>query len=445
MTHATQAQDTDAPQKMDGMKPTAGSTLRIVLAYASFASLWILLSDKAVAWLFHDLDTLTLVSMLKGWLFVAVTSVLLYGLIKQQVDQVLKAHLRELAAHQEKARAQQLLDNIAESSPDAIFAKDLQGRYLLFNRETERIVGKPAAQALGCDDTALFPPEQAQVLRANDQSVITENRIKVYEETLNTTDGERIYLAIKGPLLDENGQTMGLFGISRDITVRKQEEQALQASLEEKVVLLNEIHHRVKNNLQVIASLLRLEAGRSSQSDTKAVLGDMQGRIRSMALLHESLYRKGIFASVDLAAYLGQLAAQACRAMADQHGTIELKLDLTPVTVSMDQAAPCGLLVNELISNCLKHGFPSGGNGEIRLSLQAVAGTDEMCLRVSDSGAGLPADFEVKRNQSLGLKLVADLTRQLGGTLQIEPSACFSVTFRPDKLQNQHSPVLSPV
>jgi PAS domain S-box-containing protein len=162
MNNVTLAQDKNTPPVEDGVQRTTVSTLKIVLAYASFASLWILLSDKAVEWLLNDPATITLVSMLKGWFFVAVTSVLLYGLIKQQVDQVLKAHLRELDAHKEKARAKQLLDNIANSSPDAIFAKDLQGRYLLYNRETARIVGKPADQALGCDDTALFPAEQAR-------------------------------------------------------------------------------------------------------------------------------------------------------------------------------------------------------------------------------------------------------------------------------------------
>ncbi len=437
MNNVTLAQDKNTPPVEDGVQRTTVSTLKIVLAYASFASLWILLSDKAVEWLLNDPATITLVSMLKGWFFVAVTSVLLYGLIKQQVDQVLKAHLRELDAHKEKARAKQLLDNIANSSPDAIFAKDLQGRYLLYNRETARIVGKPADQALGCDDTALFPAEQARMLLANDQRVIAENQIKVYEETLATADGERIFLAIKGPLIDENGHTMGLFGISRDITERKLAEQALQVSLAEKVALLNEVHHRVKNNLQVITSLLRLEAGRSSQADTKAVLGEMQGRIRSMALLHESLYRTGIFASVDLGAYLSQLATQAFRAMSPHSGTIGLKLDMASTSVSMDQAAPCGLLVNELIANSLKHGFPAGRSGEVVLSLQPVPGTDQMCLCVCDTGVGLPADFETRRGQSLGLQLVSDLTQQVAGALEVGPGTRFSVTFTPDKITSQ--------
>jgi two-component system sensor histidine kinase/response regulator len=223
-----------------------------------------------------------------------------------------------------------------------------------------------------------------------------------------------------------------------DVTERKRAELALQASLNEKVALLNEVHHRVNNNLQVITSLLRLETARSAQADTKVVLKEMQGRIRSMALLHESLYRSGVFASIELGKYVKQLATQAFRALTDQDGRIRLQLDLASVTVNMDQATPCGLLVNELVSNCLKHGFPDGRSGEVRIKLQSQpatqAGSAHVRLRVSDTGVGLGPDFETKRKNSLGLQLVSDLTRQLGGTLEIGPNAAFSVTFKAESL-----------
>jgi two-component sensor histidine kinase/ABC-type amino acid transport substrate-binding protein len=210
-------------------------------------------------------------------------------------------------------------------------------------------------------------------------------------------------------------------GFITDITERKQVDQALQTSLQEKVALLNEVHHRVKNNLQVITSLLRLEAGRSSQPDTRAVLQEMQGRIRVMALLHETLYRAGTFASVDLGGYLKQLATQAFRAQSS--GAVRLSLQLDTVQVTMDQATPCGLLVNELVSNALKHAFPVGQGGEIQVALHAEHASaglaPQWCLRVSDNGVGLPADFEVRRMSSLGLQLATDLARQLGGALDI--------------------------
>jgi PAS domain S-box-containing protein len=230
----------------------------------------------------------------------------------------------------------------------------------------------------------------------------------------------------------EDGGTLW-HGIISDITERKQAEAALESSLREKVALLNEVHHRVKNNLQVITSLLRMEARRSEHPTTKIVLDEMRKRILSMALLHESLYRTGTFASVDLGAYLKELASQSFRASVVRLGSVRLQLEMTSVQIEMDQALPCGLLVNELISNSLKHGFPGGRSGEVRVELQPVDGGPQVRLRVGDTGVGLPVDFEAKRGMSLGLQLVSDLVRQIDGRLEIGPGpgAVFGVTFTP--------------
>ena len=211
----------------------SAAALRVVFVYASFAGLWILLSDQTAAWLFSDPAQLHLASTLKGLAFVVVTSLLLYGLVRRQLGRAHALARRELEAQKEKEHALQLLAAIAEHSSDAIFAKDLEGRYLLFNRETERIIGKTAAQAIGADDTALFPAGQAEMIRANDRRVIAENRIHSYEETLATTDGERTFLATKGPLRDGEGNIIGMFGISRDITERLWHEFQQRQSREE--------------------------------------------------------------------------------------------------------------------------------------------------------------------------------------------------------------------
>jgi two-component sensor histidine kinase len=226
---------------------------------------------------------------------------------------------------------------------------------------------------------------------------------------------------------DYTGNPVSLLGTSLDVTERKQSELALQSSLREKEALLKEVHHRVKNNLQVITSLLRLESGRNQLPEVKQVLGDMQGRVRSMAFLHESLYRTGSFAAVDLANYLRQLTTQAFRSLNVRPGQIQLELDLQPIHVEMDQALPCGLLVNELISNCLKHAFPEGRGGSVSVSLQSRG--QSAWLQVSDNGVGLPADFAERSQSSLGLQLVSDLAGQLGSRLEIGPGACFSVEF----------------
>jgi len=144
-----------------GARTTPRDVLRVVLAYAAFAGLWILVSDNLVVSRFAGTDHVLVISLLKGWLFVTVTSALLFVLIRRLLDQTMAASRREMAAQEDAVRAQYLLFTISDNSSDAIFAKDLEGRYLLFNRETARIVDKPAEHALGHDDTDLFPPQQA--------------------------------------------------------------------------------------------------------------------------------------------------------------------------------------------------------------------------------------------------------------------------------------------
>ena len=150
-----------------------------------------------------------------------------------------------------------------------------------------------------------------------------------------------------------------------------------------------------------------------------------------MALLHESLYRSGVFAAADLGLYLEQLINHSLRALSEKPELIKLRLELANISVSLDQAIPCGLLVNELISNCLKHAFPNGRAGEIKVELQPVAGSPHVRLCVSDDGVGLPADFDSRRAQSLGLQLVSGLAQQLGSKLEIGsgPMAVFTVSF----------------
>ncbi|MBX7186795.1 MAG: PAS domain S-box protein [Vicinamibacteria bacterium] len=214
-------------------------------------------------------------------------------------------------------------------------------------------------------------------------------------------------------------RTVGV--LFHDITARKQAEASLRASLREKEALLKEVHHRVKNNLQVITSLMRLETSRTLEPSVRRVLKEMQGRIMSMALLHETLYRSGVFARVDLARYVQQLAGQLFRAHEAPSGRVRLSFDLAFVEIDIDRAIPCGLIVNELLANSLRHAFPDGQSGEVRVRLRGEA-EGVVRLEVQDTGRGFPEDLEARRGKSLGLQLVSDLARQLGGSLELGPA-----------------------
>lgn len=205
---------------------------RVVLAYAVFASLWILLSDTVVGWLVSDPARIILVSTLKGWLFVAVTSLLLYGLMRRVLDQALAASRQKLEAQTEKARALQLLDAIVASSTDAIFAKDVDDRFTVFSQGAARITGKRAEDVLGRDEMAVFPPEIAKPLIADNRRVMAENRIIAFEDDIVTLEGRRTYLSTKGPLHDTAGKVIGMFGIARDITEHHRATAALHEQAE---------------------------------------------------------------------------------------------------------------------------------------------------------------------------------------------------------------------
>lgn len=210
------------------LKNPAAGVVAVVLAYALFAGLWILLSDQAVGLLFRDPEDIVRASTAKGWLFVAVTTLLLYGLVRRLTNALVEAHRRDLAHERERQQPPPMLVAIADASSDAIFAKDEAGRYVLFNNAAARFAGKTAEEVIGQDDRALFLPQQADILMAKDRRIRASGQAESGEETLQTALGDRVFLATKGPLRSADGKVFGTYGISRDITERKREEEAVQ-------------------------------------------------------------------------------------------------------------------------------------------------------------------------------------------------------------------------
>jgi len=328
------------------------------------------------------------------------------------------------AAEAAVIESQTLVQTIVDTVPGmlAYWGTDLTCRFAnsayqeWFGRSAEAMQGISMPELLG---DALFQKNELFVRAA------LAGQSQQFERTLAKADGSTGYTLAQYVVHRAHGKVDGFLALVTDVTDIKQIQLALAQSVADKEALLKEVHHRVKNNLQVIISLLRMEAYRSTAPEAVHVLKAMQGRIFSMSLLHESLYRSGTFASVDLGDYLGKIATQAHRMQMVQEQSVQLQLNLASVPVGMDQAISCGLLVNELVSNCLKHGFADGRAGEVRVGLEP-ANPDTVQqdalwrLQVSDTGVGLPPDFEDKRKTSLGLQLVGDLSRQVGGQLQIE-------------------------
>jgi two-component sensor histidine kinase len=216
----------------------------------------------------------------------------------------------------------------------------------------------------------------------------------------------------------ESGDGPLILCVVRDITERKRAERVLH-SLHEKEVLLKEVHHRVKNNLAVISSLFYLQSTYTHDEPTIRILQESQDRVRSMALVHETLYRSEDFAAADFAQYAATLSEQLLRSHKPISSTIQLSTDLESVPMGIDLAVPCGLILNELLTNALKHAFPEGRGGEVCVALKKRA--DGTCLlRVADSGVGIPEGFDIDTAPSLGLRLIRSLARQIDGAFELE-------------------------
>lgn len=206
-------------------------------------------------------------------------------------------------------------------------------------------------------------------------------------------------------------------------------EEAIRASLREKETLLKEIHHRVKNNLQVIASLLRLQSRYLKDDESRAIFEESQNRVHSISLVHEKLYRADDLARIDFNDYLVTLT----RGLTDSWGSgssIQVNVQAEGVQLTVDTAIPCGLIVTELVTNALKHAFPNGSGGSILVAAQDCDGS--MTLTVQDDGKGLPEKIDFRKSGSLGLELVNSLVRQLGAKLGItrSPGTTFHIEFQ---------------
>lgn len=217
----------------------------------------------------------------------------------------------------------------------------------------------------------------------------------------------------------EDDIVTGLVCILRDITEQVKAEDQIKASLREKEVLLQEIHHRVKNNLQVISSLIALQSEYTDDDQMHQMFRESQNRIRSMALVHEQLYRSRDLARIDFSKYIMDLTSNLIHSYQKAIGRIQLHVNCDPIYLDIDTAIPCGLIINELVSNALKHAFPSDRSGTIMVQFHSSP-DQKLTLIVCDDGVGFPDTLNVYKTETLGLQLVTSLTVQLDATIGLQ-------------------------
>ncbi len=322
----------------------------------------------------------------------------------------------------ERKRAEEAshrLGELVKSSEDAIIGLSIDGTIESWNRAAEKIFGYAAAEVIGKPARLLVSEDRTGELEQVLASVRAGQHLDHYEFVYVRRDNTGFDASVTtSAIVDHEGHVIGMSKVVRDISDQKLGEAKLRSALREKDVLLREIHHRVKNNLQVISSLLNLQALTVASVEARNRLEESQGRIQSMALVHQLLYRSKDLSHIDLLEYVQDLVQRLSQAYGGEPDRpIEISVDVPNIRLDIDRAIPCGLIVNELVTNSFKHAFPGQRRGRIWVRLAQEGG--ELALDVRDDGVGMPPDFDLEAAQTLGLQIVRTLAHQLNGRVEL--------------------------
>jgi PAS domain S-box-containing protein len=322
--------------------------------------------------------------------------------------------------------------SLAEAMPQIVWVTRADGWNIYFNQQWVEYTGLTLEESYGHGWNKPFHPDDQQGAWDAWQNATKHGTVYSVECRLRRADGAYRWWLIRGtPHLEASGKTIKWFGTCTDIDSMKNAEEEIRASLLEKEVLLREIHHRVKNNMQVISSLFNLQAGHTPNANVRAILKEAQARIRAISLVHEKLYQSADLSRIDLGGYINSLAVQLIHFYQPQPGFIRLEADFEAATLNITAATPLGLLLNELLSNALKHAFPKNRRGVIRIGTKRKPG-GLIEIRVADDGIGLPEGLDFRKAESLGLQIVNLLAGQLNAAIELDRAdgTAFTLTFR---------------
>jgi len=312
------------------------------------------------------------------------------------------------------------LSAIINNTKDLILSIDENYNIIEYNQAVEKLVkhryGKTVVPGMSVFET--INPEWIEPFTAIYKKVF---KGKLYREVLTAEEqGATSYFeSFYNPIKNAEGKTTGIAIFSQDITSREINERKVKLALNEKEILLKEVHHRVKNNLQVVSSILNLQSAYIEDENILMLLSESQNRIKSMSFIHEALYQTKDFSSIDFKEYILNLSNNLIHSYQIYGDLVDLVLEVDKVLLNLDQAIPCGLIVNELFSNALKYAFEPNKKGSITISLTHNH-KDEIKLIIKDNGKGLPDNFDFRKTESLGLQLVTTLVEQIDGTVNCE-------------------------
>jgi len=328
------------------------------------------------------------------------------------------------ARKQAEAEREQFL-RFFQTSGDIMVIADPNGAFLKTNPACTELLGYTTAELVAKPFVDFIHPDDKQPTL---DEMVRQQQVGSslnFENRYRCKDGAYRWLSWRATFVQAEGIT---YATARDVTERKQAEEQIQRSLKEKEVMLKEIHHRVKNNMQVIYSLLNLQAKGIADTTVRAMFEESQNRISSMALIHEKLYRSKDMAHVDFKDYLKNLVQGIANTF--KRNDVQINIEMESILLDVNTGIPCGLMVNELVSNSLKHAFPGGRTGTIRLGINRN-GAGNNVLFAEDNGIGFPANVDFHKTSSLGLQLVNVLTGQIHGTVELVSveGTAFRITF----------------
>jgi len=348
-----------------------------------------------------------------------------------EVDRWLKNLIDEHSALEAMEENAERFRSLYQNSTIGLYRTTPDGRILLANPTLVRMLGYDSFEELAPRNLEKDGFEPSYPRAKFIEKIEKEGEVRGVESAWKRRDGTIIYVRESARAIrDASGRTLFYDGTVEDITEKKLAEEKLLSSLQEKEVLLKEVHHRVKNNLQVIISLLRLQSRYLDDPRLLELLQASQNRIRSMAMIHEQLYASQNFARVDFDEYIKNLITHLYVVYGVSPNRVSFKVQAAKIYLDINRAIPCGMIINELVSNALRHAFPENRQGEIIVSLKQ----DEIgrfYLLVKDNGVGLPEAVEVEKAATLGLQIVRILVHQLGGSLRVIRShgTTFSISF----------------